>query len=243
MLPLRPPAGLLRRTSLRRQAHAPQPKEQGPKTILVNNHDFQIGYRVDDVGPSGVGKVELFITPDDGRKWYRYGTDPDHHSPFAVRVPEDGVYGFEIRVKNGAGVGEEPPRPGEKPSIIVTVDTTPPAVQLHPPQIGRGQSRNKVLIRWTASDAHFGRSPISLEYAADSTGPWQKIGDWQENSGRYVWALEKGLPGKAYLRVTAKDEAGNVAQSVSPEPLVIDFTRPTARIVDIEAKTSSTPRD
>ena len=45
----------------------PQPIHEAVRQILVNSHDFQIGYRVDDVGPSGVGKVELFITQDGGR--------------------------------------------------------------------------------------------------------------------------------------------------------------------------------
>jgi hypothetical protein len=224
---------------------APAPKEDAtsPRTIMVNKRDFQIGYRVDDVGPSGVGKVDLFITQDSGHKWYHYGADPDKQSPFHVNVPEDGVYGFELRVKNGAGIGDDPPRPGDKPSIVVTVDTTQPTAQLMPPQVGRGASRNKVLLRWTASDTNLAATPVLLEYAAEPAGPWQKIGDWQANSGRYIWALERGLPGKVYLRLTVKDEAGNMAQVPAAEPLLIDFVRPIARIVDVEAKTENPPRN
>lgn len=222
-----------------------RPKEEAPapRTIIVNNRDFKIGYRVDDVGPSGVGKVELFITQDGGQKWYRYGTDPDNQSPFPVSVPDDGIYGFELRVKNGAGIGDDPPRPGDKPSIVVTVDKTPPTAQLLPPQVGRGTSRNKVLLRWTASDANLAAAPVLLEYAAQPAGPWQKIGDWQANSGRFIWSIERGLPGKVYLRLTVKDEAGNVAQIAATEPLLIDFLRPTARIVDVEAKSENSPRN
>ena len=222
---------------------APKDDSLSPRTILVNKRDFKIGYRVDDVGTSGVGNVDLFITQDMGKKWYHYGVDPDNKSPFPVTVPEDGIYGFEIRVKNGAGIGDDPPRPGDKPSIVVNVDTTAPTAQVLPPQVGRGASRNKVMLRWTASDANLGSAPVLLEYAADSAGPWQKIGDWQANSGRYIWALERGLPGKVYLRLTVKDEAGNVTQTPAAEPLFIDFVRPTARIVDVEAKTEAAPRN
>jgi hypothetical protein len=221
----------------------PKDDSLAPRTILVNKRDFKIGYRVDDVGTSGVGKVDLFITQDMGKKWYHYGVDPDNQSPFAVSVPEDGIYGFEIRVKNGAGIGDDPPKPGEKASIVVNVDTTIPTAQWLPPQVGRGASRNKVLLRWTASDANLGSAPVLLEYAAEAAGPWQKIGDWQANSGRYIWALERGLPGKVYLRMTVKDEAGNVTQTPAVEPLFIDFARPTARIVDVEAKTENPPRN
>ena len=219
--------------------NAAAPKDDEPRTIVVNTTDFQIGYRIDDLGPSGLGKIELFITTDSGRKWYRYGTNPNNKSPFPVSVPGDGVYGFELRVKNGAGVGDDPPRPGDKPSIVVVVDKTPPVAQLLPPQIGRGKSHNKVLLRWMAEDAHFGPTPILLEYAVEKSGPWQKIGDWQANSGRYIWSIESGMPGKVYVRLTVKDRAGNVAQVTAPDQLVIDFTRPTAHIIDVEAKSAA----
>ena len=123
------------------------------------------------------------------------------------------------------------------------MDKTPPTGQLLPPQIGRGVSRNKILLRWTASDANLAALPVLLEYAAQPAGPWQKIGDWQANSGRFVWGLERGLPGKVYLRLTVKDEAGNVTQTPAAEPLLIDFVRPTARIVDVEAKSENPPRN
>jgi len=223
--------------------NAAAPKDDEPRTIVVNTTDFQVGYRIDDLGPSGLGKVELFITTDSGRKWYRYGTNPNNKSPFPVSVPGDGVYGFELRVKNGAGVGDDPPRPGDKPSIVVVVDKTPPVAQLLPPQIGRGKSHNKVLLRWMAEDAHFGPTPILLEYAVEKSGPWQKIGDWQANTGRYVWSIESGMPGKVYVRLTVKDGAGNVAQVAAPDQLVIDFTRPTAHIIDVEAKSAAPNHD
>ncbi|HXY35324.1 MAG TPA: hypothetical protein VEI07_13925 [Planctomycetaceae bacterium] len=219
------------------------PKEEEPRTIVVNTTDFQIGYRIDDLGPSGLGKVELFITTDGGKKWYRYGANPNNKSPFPVSVPGDGIYGFELRVKNGAGVGDDPPRPGDSPSIVVVVDKTPPVAQLLPPQIGRGKSQNKVLLRWMAEDAHFGPTPILLEYAAEKSGPWQKIGDWQANTGRYIWSIESGMPGKVFVRLTVKDRAGNVTQITAPDQLVIDFTRPTAHIIDVEAKSAAPAHD
>jgi hypothetical protein len=43
--------------------------------------------------------------------------------------------------------------------------------------------------------------------------------------------------------LTVKDEAGNVTQTPAVEPLFIDFVRPTARIVDVEAKAENPPRN
>ncbi len=76
----------------------------------VRSRHFKIGYQLDDVGPSGVANVDLYISEDGGQKWYHYGADPDRSSPFEVTVPADGIYGFAIRVRNGVGVAADPPQ-------------------------------------------------------------------------------------------------------------------------------------
>ena len=204
-------------------------------TRVVNTTKFQISYKVEEVGPSGVGSVELFITDDEGRKWYKYGTDSDNASPFEVEVPRDGNYGFDIRVRSGQGVAADPPQPGQKPTVVVAVDQTPPVAQLISAQQGTGAALNKVLIRWTTSDEFPSDRPIHLSYAIDSDGPWEPICDWQANSGNFIWTVPPGLPAKLYVRLTARDAAGNVAHIDTPQPVLIDMAKPTARIVDVEA--------
>jgi hypothetical protein len=198
----------------------------------VNAESFQIGYAVDDPGPGVVSNVELFITEDDGRKWWKYGDDADRHSPFDVKVPRDGRYGFALRVHTSAGAAA-PPQPGEQPEMIVVVDLTPPSVELLPVGPEAGGGPNQLVLKWTASDAHPAEQPIALFYAADPRGPWEPIGDWQENRGRYVWTLGPDVPGRVYLRVTARDAAGNVTHSQTPGLVAAGNSRPTARIVDV----------
>ncbi len=48
---------------------------------VVNASVFDIDYSVEDVGPSGVSAVELFVTEDGGQNWFKYGTDADLKSP------------------------------------------------------------------------------------------------------------------------------------------------------------------
>ena len=74
-----------------------------PGYRTVNARRFQVNYRIDDVGPSGVAAVELYITQNDGQKWFKYGVDEDRRSPVEIEVPGDGMYGFAIRVVSGSG--------------------------------------------------------------------------------------------------------------------------------------------
>jgi len=157
------------------------PTRPASRHRVVNTKRFQIGYKVDDVGPSGISSVELFVTEDDGRKWWKYGDDLDRQSPFQVDVPGDGMYGFTLLVRNGTGLSGEPPQPGEKPSFVVVVDETPPVAELMPIQQGPAVAPNQVLIRWNVRDDNPADNPIALYYSADPRGPWQPIGDWRVN--------------------------------------------------------------
>jgi hypothetical protein len=216
-------------------------RPQGRQRI-VNTRRFQLGYKLDDVGPSGVGGVDLYITQDAGRKWYRYGEDADRTSPMEVQVPQDGEYGFAVRVRSGAGLGYEPPTPGEPPSILVVVDQTAPTLELLPVQQGQGPALNQVQIRWRTSDAHPSDKPISLYYAPTPQGPWELISGWRADTGSFAWQVGPGAPAQFYVRVLARDAAGNITKAETPQPIVVDLSRPSARIVDVEVQPSSQPQ-
>lgn len=201
----------------------------------VRSHRFEVNYRIDDVGPSGVSAVELFITQNNGQKWWKYGDDPDKQSPFVVEVPEDGLYGFAIRVRSGAGLADDPPQPGEEPSIVIVVDRTPPQVQLLPIQQGAGGQMNKLTISWRLAEENPSDKPISLAYSANPNGPWEPICGWQPDTGNYVWNVGPGVPSRLYVRLVARDAAGNHSFVDTPQPLLVDLSKPTARIVDVEA--------
>lgn len=200
----------------------------------VKTRTFSIAYRVDDVGPSGVGSVVLYITQNNGVKWYRYGEDQDNHSPFQVTVPRDGVYGFTLRVRSGAGLSYDPPQPGDKPEIVVNVDQTLPVAKFLPAYQGRENMTNKILIRWHASDNQLAEKPISISYSENPDGPWITVSDWIPNSGQYIWNVNETVPPRIYLKMTVRDEAGNEAVVKTEDSVVVDMSKPTARIVDIQ---------
>jgi hypothetical protein len=207
-----------------------------PQTMKrVNARTFRIGYEVHDVGPSGVGSVELYISEDNGGKWFHYGADPDRQSPFEVVVPRDGQYSFAIRVRNGLGVVADPPQPGTAGEIGVIVDQTPPSIRLMPLQQESAGGAYQIRISWFVQDDRLADRPISLSQGASATGPWEPITGWIENNGRYLWSVSALAPKSIYVRIEARDAAGNVATTITEQPLLIDTSRPTARILDVES--------
>ncbi len=232
-----------------------QPRDGSPSRVesrlpapvrqrVVGSRKFQIGYKLQDVGPSGVAGIELFITQDNGATWYRFGTDDDNLSPVHVEVPRAGTYGFALGVRSGAGLASDPPKNGDAPAIVVIVDQTPPQLDLLNVEQGRGKNSNKLLIAWKCSDDNLGDRPISLSYSTTGAAPWLTIDSALENSGSYIWTVDPSAGPKFYLRIEARDAAGNVRSVESQEPVVIDLSRPTAKIIDVESPAESgVPRD
>lgn len=206
---------------------------------VLNGAQFQIGFQVDEVGPSGVGAIELYITEDNGQKWYKYGEDPDKKSPFHVEVPHDGIYGFALRVRSGVGLADALPKSGEKPDVVIVVDRTAPALKLNPVKQGLGGEANKVTISWAMSDQNPAEKPIVINFSTQPDGPWEPIVDWQEDMGRFTWSVKPGNPSKFYLQVIARDAAGNISKEVTSEPIILDLTKPSGRIVDVEVLNKS----
>lgn len=207
----------------------------GRKIRMVNSRQFNIAYKLQDVGPSGVSSVEMYITRDDGATWHRYGEDPDRVSPFSVVVPDEGQYGMNLLVRSGVGLAADPPQPGDKPSILIQVDQTAPMIELLPIEQGQGATANNLLIRWRTHEEHPAEKPVFLYYAISRQGPWQPIALGMDDIGQFAWSVSPNVPTKFFLRLEIRDSAGNVARVETPDPLMVDLSRPTADIVDIEA--------
>lgn len=218
---------------------AAQTKSNSEGARRVNTTKFNINYQVDEVGPSGVGGVDLYITEDHGGKWFLYGTDEDRQSPIAVEVPRDGQYGFALRARSGVGLAQDPPQPGDVPAINVIVDRRPPQVELKPL---RQVNPRQIEIAWTATDEALADLPIAISCAERPTGPWRQITGWRENDGQFTWTIDAQASQHIYVRLEVRDAAGNIARVDAPEPLIVDLTRPTARIVDVESVETPRPQ-
>src|SRR5262249_231133 len=144
-----------------------------------------------------------------------------------VSLPKDGViYGFYLVVKNRAGLGKQPPRPGDPPHARIELDTVQPEAELYAPQPDPVR-RDCLALTWKASDRNLAPNPISTEWSARPDGPWTFIGDAQlANTGRYLWQVPENAPAKVYLKLSVRDTAGNTAVAQTPQPVIIDVTPP-----------------
>lgn len=198
---------------------------------LVADSVFNVAYTIEDVGPSGLSSVEMFLTEDNGQQWYRYGNDTDLQSPMQVDVQGEGTFGFAIRVRNGVGFIDPPPQPGDLPEIVVTVDRTAPLVELGVPQV-RVSNSAAISLGWNVHDGQ--STAVRLEWASSASGPWVPVFDWQPDRGHYEWPVNPNMPHTMHFRLLARDAAGNIGSAQTAQPVLIDMKRPKARMIGVQ---------
>ncbi len=206
---------------------------------MVSNQVFDLDYQIEDVGPSGVSAVELFVTENGGQQWFRYGHDADLKSPFSVDSQGEGTFGFAVRVRNGLGFADNPPQPGQAPEIVVTVDQTAPMIEIAQPSV-RSDGFGTIQLAWRINEQFPTPTPIRLEHATTTNGPWTPVFDWQVDQGSHQWAVRPGTPSLLYFRLLARDAAGNVASAQPAQPVIVDLKKPVGRLLRVQAASHST---
>jgi hypothetical protein len=195
----------------------------GPKVLHVRSKKFQINYRTDTAGRSGIARVEIWLTRDTNL-YSRYKANAPANGPCDIEVPTAGRYGFTVRPINGVGRGPDPPSPRQQPQVWVEVDDTAPLVTLHSVVVGEGKDDGWIIVNWQALDKWLVARPITISYATSPTGPWLPFPGEQplENSGSCRLQVTKELPFELYVQVKAKDQAGNEGVAVSKEAVKVD---------------------
>ncbi len=209
------------------------PVPPGERLRMVNSLRFELDYDLPPAGPSQSAQVELWGTRDGGRTWQSFGVDEDRQSPFRVQVREEGIYGFRLAARDGSGRPDEPPSGGSPAELWVGVDVTPPKVTAFSAEPQSGPRAGQLGIRWEADDRMLAPRPVAISFGTGRDGPWSPIASGLENSGYYTWRPGSRVPGRVFLRFEVRDEAGNVAISVTPEPLLLSPPRPAPRIREV----------
>jgi hypothetical protein len=216
--------------------------EPGPlNKQLINHTHVVMEYRIDQVGPSGVGKVEVWLTADAGKTWERLCEDADKRSPVEFDLPSEGVYGVSVVVTNGNLVGDPPPTSGSKPDCWIEVDMTKPTAQL----LGVRPTADDpwaVAISWAASDRNLSPEPIDLYYAVLPQGPWTPIARGLRNEGNYRWAAPHDAGPQFFVRLEVTDGAGNMTRCDSQAPVVLDESRPKAKVLGVTGNAAMAPK-
>ena len=236
--PTSPPVG--NASSIRPQAKPkPQKLPPGIELEMSDSKTFALNYSVDTVGPSGVGRVELWVTKDGGRTWEPNGIDPDRTSPFEVEVKEDGIYGFRVVVEGGNGLAGQRPEAGDLADIWVGIDQQKPQVSITSVVYGEGARVGELDIDWIAEDTHLEDRPIQIFYGATKAGPWNLIENSIANQGKYSWRITPEVPANIYLKIQAIDKAGNVGEYILTQPIENDGLVPQGRVRSVKPIRSS----
>jgi len=207
---------------------SPAPANRNSRTLL-NSNQMELNYRVGKVGPSGLGKVEVWATNDEGNTWQRLCEDLDRRSPSEIQLPGEGQWGLRLVAANGNGFGGTVPKRGDQATFHVEVDTTGPRVQLGGVEPADGQTLD---IRWTAQDANLGSTPVTISYRTQPNLPWQVAAANVQNTGHYRWQFPREHA-QFYVRVQVSDEAGNSAATESPTAVAVDVTVPQLVVVGV----------
>ncbi len=226
-----PGAETLPESSGTKAAFASLPRGVQPR--MVRSRQFELAYDVEAVGPSGVSHIELWGTRDGGRNWLNFGAPADFRNPLQVTVEGEGLYGFRLVVHSASGLGGLPPRAGDLPDVWVGVDLTEPTARLTAVEQGAAERAGELSISWDVSDTMLAERPISLSFSSQPDGPWSTIASGLPNTGAYVWRLDNRVPDVIFVRLEARDEAGNVARVDHGRPISIYRQRPAARVIDV----------
>jgi hypothetical protein len=216
--------------TLSRQPHAPNQ--------IVNNTNVFVNYAVENVGASGVGKIEIWVTSDQCRTWTKVVEERAGKNPAEIRLPGEGVFGVKMVATNGRGFGAQAPQSGDPADTWIEIDTTKPKAEIVAVQCGAGAEAGVLTVFWRAEDKNLAHDGIELLHAATREGPWTPIAKGLHNDkgieGQYRWTPPAQAGAQTFLRLVVRDRAGNVAisQTVQPVPLD-DLSRPRIRVLNV----------
>ncbi len=217
---------------------APTSLPEGVEPSWTNSRRLNLNYDIESVDPTGVKSVDLWVTQDGGRTWSSAGSDPDRKSPFTIEVNEDGEYGFRIVITSNGGLAGQPPKAGDAADLWIGVDTSQPAAEIISAPFGVADQAGHLTINWRATDQRLAERPIVLQFSQQAHGPWTTIADDLPNTGQYHWQVDASIPLQVYLRLEARDVAGNLAAHQLSRPISLAGLRPKAKIRGFEPVTS-----
>jgi len=238
---------------------APLPGAPGlpqPRIDYVRTPNFDIDYKIDRAGRSGIEAAELYVQPPRGgwKKADRYPLGKTAHLGESLKLkytaPEadEGLYGFYVAPESGAGRKADPPGPNAPPMVYVTYDKTAPYLQITGVRVGVGTGKGpSVEIMWETLDQNLLPDPISLEYALDKNAvQWTEIRyrlppgaervDAQNTKrlvGQYEWTVPDEKLWKFHVRARCVDKAGNSTTHVYKDAVVVDLEVPAASITGV----------
>ncbi|MFC1999232.1 fibronectin type III domain-containing protein [Chloroflexota bacterium] len=187
----------------------------------ASSHDITWSANGADLGPAPI-TLEYY----DGSNWVTIATEEANDGTYAWSVPGLDISTARVRVTATDLDGNSA---SDESDAAFTIDTAPPAVTVTSPNGGEywagGSSHD---ITWSAVDANFGPTPVTLEYYDGSD--WVEIATGEANDGSYAWTVPGLNISTASVRVTADDLVGHSGSDESDADFTIDSINPSITV-------------
>jgi hypothetical protein len=207
----------------------PTGKVVGPQ--ITNTMETTLDLDIKDGGPAGLESAELWVSQDDGTSWTEstWIRDPKH---VAWKAPGDGKYRLYVQAFDQAKNQSPPPKGKSDDQFVITVDTTPPLVQLasvigivpaDAPQAGNKRAfkaHDRVAVQFLVKDANPAPNSVSI-YLQTGPDKWQELVKGHPLDQAFRFELPEIETKTARIKVTAADLAGNVGEATAAESFEI----------------------
>jgi hypothetical protein len=210
--------------------------DAGNTPRLISNPRTTIDYKIEGVGPSGISKIEIWLTNDGGKTWARKGEDADLQSPATVDLPAEGVFGVVIHAVNGSGGGDPPPGPNHPADAWIELDSTRPQARIINVKPANNENGAGLDIAYAVSDKNLARQPVTLLVSNRKGGPWTPLVQRAANDGNYHWQIPRHAGFEFYFRLEAMDLAGNIGVSETEQATRFDTSRPKGRVIQVRSE-------
>lgn len=175
--------------------------------------------------------ITLEGSSDGGVTWSVIASGEANDGTYSWNVPSVNNSTYRVRVKAEDSVGNV----GTASSTSnFEIDSAPPSLTLTSltggQVIGAGGTQ---VISWSASDANFGATPITVEVSANSGSSWTQLATGEANDGGYSWTVPAVNSSTYRVRVTAVDLLGQTSVAASTSDFTIDTNVPSVTLTSL----------
>jgi hypothetical protein len=112
-------------------------------------------------------------------------------------------------------------------AVTMTLDQVSPTIALTNHNSGANKGGSVQALSWTASDINWGSQTIQVDYTMDNGASWTNLLNATPNDGTEAITIPTVDSSQFKFRVSGCDLAGNCANAISSNSLIVDSTPPS----------------
>ena len=207
----------------------------GPQITASQNVTLSTNAR--DAGPSGIAKVQLWHSADNGTTWNEGpNLTKEPWDKLNWKAPADGNYQLKLVATDHSGNTNPIPSTANDGQAQILIDTVKPTITLNSPigvrQAGDGQGSlrriykpdDQVTVNFTVNEENIAAGGVSVAIQLEEDAPWQSLGSNLDTNKAFSFPIPNANTNSARIRVQALDKAGNLGEIIAAETFRIRNT-------------------